>query len=155
MQTIAGVGSEGTFAGRTTEQISASSANSSRVIAPRDEPRSGLHDRSASPVSGEARIPVTFWVPDGSCFEGVTPHVADEILFVESKQVVPVDTAVTIRIASSNDGSVNWALAKGTVVWNCPDGDQFKNRQGFGVCLQGRWPQPLGQTKPDGSKEDA
>lgn len=155
MQIIAGVGSEGTFAGRTTEQMSASRANSSRVIAPGDEPRSGLHDRSASPVSGAARIPVTFWVPDGSCYEGVTPHIADEILFVESKQVLPIDTAVTIRIALPNDGPGNWGLAKGTVVWNCPDGDQFKNREGFRVCLHGRWSQPLGQTKPDGSKEDA
>lgn len=98
-------------------------------------------------------MPVTFWGSDGSYHEGMSPHVVGGVVFVESKRLVPAGTEITIRLAPPADVSVDWGVAKGTVVWNCPAADHFQNLKGFGVSIQGCWPQPFGAIGAEVSKE--
>jgi hypothetical protein len=107
----------------------------------------------APAANGTNHIPVTFWGSDGSCYEGMSPHVTGEVMFVESKQLVPVETEVTIRVTSPSEGMVNQGVVTGTVIWQCPSSDLFKNLQGFGVCFQSRWSQPSGPTGSAGPRE--
>ncbi|MDH4187064.1 MAG: hypothetical protein OEV08_08700 [Nitrospira sp.] len=113
----------------------------------------GLRGQPDGTVTGTNRIPVTFWTPDGRCYEGMVSHVAGEALFVESKRLAPIGTEVTIRLVSPDDIWVDRDVARGTVVWNCPAGDDFQNLKGFGVSIQGCWPQPCGEVGPEVSKE--
>ncbi len=124
-----------------------------KVAAAGDVRTDGPYGGGGQAANGTNLIPVTFWGPDGSCYEGMSPRVAGEVIFVESKRLIPVDTEVTIRFTLPDDVLVNRGVAKGTVVWHCTLGDHFKNRKGFGVCIQGRWPQSPGPTGNDGSKE--
>ena len=137
---------------RMAKPSSGSGASVSKVMDDGQLDKSPGHSVDCA-VSGTNRIPVTFWMPDGSCYEGTAPHVAGEVLFVESNRLVPVGTEVTIRLTSPNEVSLNWGVAEGAVVWNCPVADQFKNREGFGVCLQGCWPAPTGPIGTEYSKE--
>lgn len=141
------------LAGKTTRHDSGSQATESKVIVMDDEKASASHGHVDRAVSGRNHVPVTFWVPDGSSAEGKTHHIEGEVIFIESKQVVPVGTGVTIRITSPNDASVDWGVANGIVAWHCPTEDQFRNREGFGVSLQDRWPQPVGLTEMNDPKE--
>ncbi|MBK5282046.1 MAG: hypothetical protein JJE16_08170 [Nitrospiraceae bacterium] len=143
------------LAGQTTKQGRGSRATASKVSVMDDGKAGASHGQGDHAVNGTNHVPVTFWVPDGSCAEGKTHHVGGEVIFIESKRVVPVGTEVTIRLISSNDALVNWGVAKGIVAWQCPAEDQFRNREGFGVCLQGRWPQPPGPTEMSDPKETA
>jgi len=58
-------------------------------------------------VNGTNHIPVTFWGPDGGRYEGMSPHVTGEVVFVESKRMVLVETEVTICVTPPNEVSVN------------------------------------------------
>ena len=141
---------ERTIAGQTTKQDRGSHTTASKVIVMEDGKTPGQVHRA---VRGTKHVPVTFWVPDGSCAAGKTHHIGDEVIFIESKRVVPVDTEVAIRLNPANEVLVNWGVANGTVVSHCPAEDHFRNREGFGVCLQGRWPQPPGLTELNDPKE--
>jgi hypothetical protein len=143
------------LAEKTTRQDSGSQATGSKVSVMDDGKTRTLHGHVDRAVSGRNHVPVTFWVPDGSCAEGKTHHVEGEVIFIESKQVVPVGTGVTIRITAPNDASTDWGVANGIVAWHCPTEDQFRNREGFGVSLQGRWPQLPGLTEMNDPKETA
>jgi hypothetical protein len=154
------VGATGARNGRKSTRRTANHSSGLRAITPKVVAMAGVQKDGSSEGDGQAAnsmnpIPVVFWGPDGSCYEGMSPHVAGEVIFVESKQLIPVDTEVTIRFASPDDVFVNRGVAKGTVVWHCTSSDDFKSRKGFGVCLQGRWPQPPGPAGNDGPKEAA
>lgn len=125
------------------------------VVAMDDAQTNGSSGEVARAANGTIHVPVTFWGPDGSCYEGMSPHVTGEVIFVESKQLVPVETEVTIRVTSPSEVMVNQGVVKGTVIWQCPSSDLFKNLQGFGVCFQSRWPQPPGPTESAGPREVA
>jgi hypothetical protein len=121
-----------------------------------DNGRTGAsHGQLGRAANGTNPVLVTFWMPDGSCDEGMTRHVGGEVIFIESKRVVPVGTEVTIRLTPPNDVSADWGVAEGAVVWTCPTGDQFQNGEGFGVSLQGRWPQPPRASETEGTKGTA
>jgi len=143
------------LAGQTTKQGSGSQATGSKVIVMDDGKASASHSQMDRAAIGTKHVPVTFWVSDGSCAEGKTHHVGGEFIFIESKRVVPVGTGVTIRLTPPNDASADWGVANGIVAWHCPAEDHFRNREGFGVCLQGRWPQPSGPTEKSNPKETA
>lgn len=142
-------------AGRTTRQGRGVREVMNKAVAMADAKMSRPSGNVLCAANGTNHIPVTIWGPDGSCFEGMSPHVTGEIIFVESNQLVPVETEVSIRLTPSNEALANCGIAKGVVVWQCLSSDHFKNRKGFGVCLQSRWPQPLGPTESDGSREAA
>lgn len=77
---------------------------------------------------------------DGNYFEGRAPKPTADVLFVESKLLVPIREAIVIRpIESSASVSNLWNVAEGKVVWHCPSADLFKGRKGFGVRLRGCW----------------
>ncbi|MDZ4732529.1 MAG: hypothetical protein SGJ16_02950 [Nitrospirota bacterium] len=143
------------LAGQTTKQRSGSPAPAPKVSVVDDGKTGASHGQGDRAVNGTNHVPVTFWVPDGSCAEGKTHHVEGDVIFIESKRVVPVGTGVTIRLSLPNDAVAGWGIAEGSVVWNCPSVDQFRNREGFGVCLQGRWPQPPGPTEMSDPEETA
>ena len=126
-----------------------------KVAAAGDVRTAGLSKEGGQAAKGANSTPVMCWGPDGSCYEGMSPRAAGEVIFVESKCLIPVDTKVTIRFTPPEDVLVNRGVAKGTVVWHCTSSDHFKSRKGFGVCIQGRRPQPSGPTGHDGSKEAA
>lgn len=131
-----------------------------RAITPKAAAAGDVRTDGSSGEGGQAAkgtnpIPVMFWGPDGSCYEGMSPRAAGEVIFVESKRLIPVDTEVTIRFTPPDDVLVNRGVAKGTVVWHCTSSDHFKSRKGFGVCIQGRWPQPPGPNGSAGSKAAA
>jgi len=117
--------------------------------------RSASQGRFDRTVNGATRVPVTFWMPDGSCDEGMTRHVGGEVMFIESKRIVPIGTEVTISLTTQNDAAIGEGVAEGVVVWACPTGDQFQNGEGFGVSLQGCWPQQPGGTETEGSTKGA
>lgn len=94
---------------------------------------------------------MTFWTPDGSRHMGMTPRVSGEMLFIESKQMVPVGTDITVSLASAEEQSVGQEIVEGTVVWQCPLGDEFKHQGGVGVRLKRCWPK--GPGIGGGSKE--
>lgn len=102
---------------------------------------------------GESHEPVTFWTADGTRHEGMTPCVKGEMLFVESKRMVPVGGKLTVSLAPREGQSTGQELSEGIVVWHCPFGDEFENLGGFGVRLQGRWPK--GPALVAGAKEPA
>jgi len=141
--------------GQTTKQRSGSHATAPEVSVMDDGKAGASHGQGDRDVNGTNHVLVTFWVQDGSCAEGKTHHVGGDDIFIESKRVVPVGTGVTIRLSLPNDAAADRGIAEGSVVWNCPSVDQFRNREGFGVCLQGRWPQPPGPTEMSDSKETA
>ena len=87
---------------------------------------------------------VTFWTPDGSRHAGMAPRVNGEMIFIESKRMVPVDTDITVSLAPVEKQSDGQELAEGTVVWHCPRPDQFERQGGFGVRLKRRWPKGPG-----------
>lgn len=126
-----------------------------KVVAMDDAQTNRSSGEVARAVNGTNHTPVTFWGSDGTCYEGMSPHVTGEVIFVESKQLVPVETEVTIRVTSPSEGMVNQGVVTGTVIWQCPSSDLFKNLQGFGVCFQSRWPQPPGPTGSAGPREVA
>jgi len=141
--------------GRTSNQGRGLRAITPKVAAAGDVRTDGLSKEGGQAAKGANSIPVMYWGPDGSCYEGMSPCAADEVIFVESKRLIPVDTKVTIRFIPPEDVLVNRGVAKGTVVWHCTSSDHFRSRKGFGVCIQGRWPQPPGPTGNDGSKAAA
>lgn len=111
--------------------------------------------QEACEIGESIRNAVTFWIPDGSCHEGVVFHRGHGVVFVESKRMVPVGAEVTIRLRSPEDDSTDCGLVEGTVVWQCPSADDFKNREGFGVSVQGRWPKLAGPDETEGTKGSA
>ena len=136
--------------GQTTKQGGGYHGAASKVI---DNGRTGTsHGQLDRAANGTNPVLLTYWLADGSCHEGKTRHVVGEVMFIESKRVVPVGTEVTIRLTPANDASADWGVAEGAVVWTCPTGDQFQNGEGFGVSLQGRWPQPSRTSEMEGTK---
>jgi hypothetical protein len=115
---------------------------------------SRIHEVGASNRSGEHN-PVTFWTTDGSRHEGMTPRFTGEMLFIESKHMVPVGGELTISLATREGQSAGQELAEGIVMWHCPLGDEFENQGGFGVRLQRRWPKEAGSDLTGGPKEAA
>lgn len=99
------------------------------------------------------RTPVTFWGADGSCYDGAVPKMNGEVVFIESRDLVPVSSEITIRLRPQHEGEVEWGVATGIVLWRCPGEDHFMNRKGFGVCIQSRWSQPSGVSETNGAKE--
>jgi hypothetical protein len=146
---------------RTSRKLPGLAANPGRGVRAMQTKVVAMDDAQTNRSSGEVaraandtnHIPVTFWGSDGTCYEGKSPHVTGEVIFVESKQLVPLETEVTIRVASPSEGMVNQGVVTGTVIWQCPSSDLFKNLQGFGVCFQSRWPQPPGSTGSAGPRE--
>jgi hypothetical protein len=146
---------------RTSRKLPGLAANPGRGVRAMKPKVVAMGDAQTNSSSGEVapaandtnHIPVTFWGSDGTCYEGKSPHVTGEVIFVESKQLVPLETEVTIRVASPSEGMVNQGVVTGTVIWQCPSSDLFKNLQGFGVCFQSRWPQPPGSTGSAGPRE--
>lgn len=114
--------------------------------------RSVADQRSEQAVQ---RVPLTFWTPDGSCHEGMTPCAEGDLMFVETTKPIPVGTQLTIRIVQCGRESLGWALAEGTVVWRCLSADLFHNGKGVGVSLQGRWPRLYGPDDGDEPKGTA
>jgi hypothetical protein len=110
----------------------------------------GLRKRPA-----HVQVPVTYWMPDGTCGEGVAPRIEGEVIFIESERSVPIGTELTIRLTPRTDGSIGWNLAEGTVAWRCPSKDSFKHREGFGVHLERRSSELRGPAVMDGRKEGA
>lgn len=104
---------------------------------------------------GETHEPVTFWTADGSRHEGTMPPVNGEMLFVESKRMVPVGGKLTVSLVPREGQSTGQELFEGTVMWHCPHGDEFENHGGVGVRLQGRWPKGPGFDQAGGPKEAA
>ncbi len=141
--------------GRTTSHGREVRTISPKVVAMADVQGCGSSGEGGQADKVKIPIPVTFWGPDGSCYEGMSPHVSGEVIFIESEQLLPVETEVTISFTPPDDVLVNRGVAKGTVVWRCISSDYFKSRKGFGVRLQDRWPHSLGSTGNDGSKEAA
>lgn len=101
------------------------------------------------------QMPVTFWTPDGTCHEGVSPRTEGQMLFIASDLDVSLGTVLTLRMTHQNGESLEWGLAEGTVVWRCPSEDLFRNKMGFGVCLHSRWPKRHETMDDDGPKEAA
>jgi len=102
-----------------------------------------LRKSTDSAHSGE-HGPVTFWTPDGIHHAGKTPRVNGDFLFIESKQMVPIGTDITVCLAPVEELSAGEEIAEGTVVWHCPLGDEFNHQGGVGVRLKRRWPKGPG-----------
>lgn len=145
------VAGRGAGQGRTVRAIA------NKVVATNDGPMNRRPGQVGCSANGMNHMPVTFWGPEGNCYEGMSPHIdiTGEVIFVESKHLVPVGTEVTIRFTPPNDVLVNWGVRKGTVVWHCLSSDHFKNLKGFGVFLKGHQPQTPEPTGSDGPKEAA
>jgi hypothetical protein len=141
--------------GQTTKQGSGYRGAASKVIVMDSEGTCASHGQLECAANGTNPVLVTFWRPDGSCDEGRTRHVGGKFIFIESKLALPVGTEVTIRLTAPNDVSGDWDVAEGVVVWTCPKEDQFKNGEGFGVCLHGCWPQQPRGTETEGSTKGA
>jgi hypothetical protein len=88
-------------------------------------------------------IQVIFSMEGDSHCPGVVRNATagQKVIFVESKQVVPVGTDLTIRLTTVYRALAEWGVVEGTVVWQCPFEDIFKNGKGFGLYLRGGWPQ--------------
>jgi len=95
---------------------------------------------------GERHWKLLVWDQDGSCHEGTTPCVIETTLFVESTWMAPIGSDVTISLVPGEEDAVGQELIQGTVVWHCPQDDEFKNKAGFGVRLH---PQSADTSSPD------
>lgn len=126
-------------AGKNRKPKVGSAASGSAVTLLDDRRMSQLFLEAGNSDGLSRNVPVAFWLADGSCHEGNIPRVADEVMFIEANRLAPVDSEVTVRLALPRSGGVEWGVATGTVVWQCPQGDHFSNRKGFAVCLQSRW----------------
>jgi hypothetical protein len=142
----------GKLVGRTAKSGSGVPGINSSPVPPGGEQRMNFPAQEARGIGEPSRIAVTFWIPDGSCHEGVVLHRGDGMVFVESKRMVPVGTEVTIRLRSPDDDWTDCGVVEGTVVWQCPSEDDFKNRKGFGVSARGRWPMLPGPAETEGTK---
>ncbi|WP_455388770.1 hypothetical protein [Petrachloros mirabilis] len=140
------------LAGRTAKSGNRVTGINSSPLAVEGEQRANFLAREAREFGEPIRNAVTFWIPDGSCHEGVVFHRGHGVVFVESKRMVPVGTDVTIRLRSPEDDSTDCGVVEGTVVWQCPTADDFKNREGFGVSVRGRWPRLPGPAETEGTK---
>lgn len=138
--------------GRTAKSGSGLPVIDSPPIAVKGEERMNFPAQEARGIGELSRKAGTFWIPDGSCHEGVVFHRGHGVVFVESKRMVPVGTDVTIRLRSPEDDSTDCGVVEGTVVWHCPVADDFKNREGFGVSVRGRWPRLPGPAETEGKK---
>lgn len=132
-------------------------AIATKAVATKDAPMNRSPGDGGCSADGMNHVPVTFWGPEGNCYEGMSPHIdiTGEVMFVESKHLVPVGTEVTVRFTPPNDVLVNRGVVRGTVVWQCLSSDHFKNRKGFGVLFKDHHPQVSGPTESDGPKEAA
>ena len=147
-------GAEETEARRANSEDETGSAPTPFKVALLDERRTqGSRSEPAGVVGRTTSFAVIFRMPDGSCEEGTACHVGGEVIFIESKRGISIGTEVTIRLTQPNDDVADWGVAAGAVVWTCPTMDQFKNREGFGVCLQERWPQSPHATEAEGPAE--
>jgi Tfp pilus assembly protein PilZ len=94
-------------------------------------------DQQADIVNGDRkRQAVTFLTSDGKSYEGVMTRSSGEIIFIQSKKMVPVGQEITVDVTPV-DGSGRESVV-GTVVWQCFDEDEFGNLAGFGVRLHRR-----------------
>lgn len=100
--------------------------------------------KTPDPVHRKEHGPVLFWTPDGTRHAGRTPQVNGDFLFIESEQMVPVGTDITVSLTTVEEQSGGQEIAEGTVVWHCPRGDEFKHQGGVGVRLKRRWPKGPG-----------
>lgn len=128
-----------------------------KVVATNNAPRNRSSGEGGCSANGMNHVPVTLWGPDGICYEGMCPHIdiTGEVIFVETKHLVPVGTEVTIRFTPPNDVLDNRGVVNGTVVWHCLSSDHFKNQKGFGVFIKDHRPQTSGPSVSDGPKEAA
>ena len=104
-----------------------------------------------------SRIPVSFSVKGGSRYPGMVLNATSgqKVIFVETKQLVPVGTEVTIRLTPVHGALEDWGVVEGTVVWQCLVKDMFKNGRGFGLCLRESWPQLSGPSEAEGPRGTA
>ena len=140
---------------QTTNHDGGSGGAASKVVVMDNGRTSASHSRVDCTVNGTNPVGVKYWVPDGSCYEGKTRHVGGQVVFIESKRVVPVGTEVTIRLTLPDDISADWGVAEGIVVWICPTDDEFRNRQGFGISLRGCRPLESGTVEKEVLKGSA
>jgi hypothetical protein len=143
------------LAGEKAKQGSDFLAHTAHVTTMNDVKVGASVDPADCAARGTKPMAVTFWMPDGTCDEGKTRHIGSEVMFIESKRMVPVGTEVTVRLTQPNEAAADWGVAEGTVVWACPAADDFKNLGGFGLSLHGRWPQPPGALGIDSEKGSA
>lgn len=93
------------------------------------------------------------WDQDGNCREGKTPCFGKAMMFIESTWMAPIGSDITISLVPAEEELVGQELAKGKVVWHCPQGDEFGNQEGFGVLFQQQRPQSSGPDTVRGPKE--
>jgi hypothetical protein len=75
------------------------------------------------------------------------------MIFIESAWLAPVGSDVTISLLADEEDSVEQEFLQGNVLWHCTQDDEFRNRPGFGVLVQRRWPQSLGPDTLSGPEE--
>lgn len=136
---------------RSSSQKQEACASGSGVIVMGDAETKGSPGQQVRTAEGSRHhIPLIFWMRDGGCQDGLTPHLGGKMVFIESKRAVPIGTEVKIRLAAAQDedgGVPKMEVADGIVIWHCPLDDHFKNRKGFGVSLRAGWPQSGGSTE--------
>lgn len=120
-----------------------SSRPSGRTNVLRDRTPYREHGHPNATDQGIRRISVVLWGPDGKAFEGMISRNAEKVLFVETNQLVPVHAEVTLQRKELDNRSSDCRVATGTVIWQCPMGDHFANRKGFGLSLQSHWSQQM------------
>ena len=87
--------------------------------------------------SERLRQPVTVSAPDGKSHEGMVTGVVGQVMFIESKSMMPVGREVGIHHVRTEDSTRKPVF--GIVAWQCVSEDEFGNQAGFAVCLQGHW----------------
>lgn len=98
--------------------------------------------------------PISFWLSDGSCFEGTTERLGKEFIFIGSRMLAPVGATIMIQPTQPNTGGPGvLEAAEATVVWHCPVADHFKNLKGFGVRLHGSGSLAVGSATSNSPKE--
>lgn len=125
----------------SSTRIAESSRPSGRANVLRDRTLHREHGHPNAIDQGIRRISVVLWGPDGKAFEGTISRNAEKVLFVETNQLVPVHAEVTLQRKEPDSQASDWGVATGTVIWQCPMGDHFTNRKGFGLSLQSHWAQ--------------
>lgn len=111
---------------------------------------SGNVESHREEVRGHSKLLI--WDQEGSCHEGKTPCIGKTTMFVESVWMAPVGSEVTISVVPKEGDAVGQELTKGTVLWHCPQDDEFKNQSGFGLLLQQHRLQGSGPDLIDGGK---
>ncbi len=130
--------------------VGASGANSVPVETVKSTPPSVSVENHRE--GGRRHQKLLVWDQDGNCHEGKMPCLRSTTVFVESTWLSPIGSDVTISLVPSEEDSVGQELAKGMVVWHCPQDDEFGNQAGFGVLFQRQWLQSPGPDAAGGRR---